>query len=202
MYDNMLSLNESMVTLHACAGQSPHRGRPRNAYPRGAYQASDGYIALNIPDERIWQRFADVMGQPELKDDPRTCSGPARTENRDYLDPLIEDWLRPLTRAEAVDLLNDAGIPAGPVYAAEDVFSCPQVAARGSILAIDDSEVGEYRFARTQPVLSAAPDIATEPAPALGQHSREILEQMLGYDSADVDGLIARGVVEEPSDSG
>ena len=58
MYDNMLALNEGMVAVHSVAGQSPHRGRPKNIYPRGAYATKDGYIAVNIPDERLWQRFA------------------------------------------------------------------------------------------------------------------------------------------------
>jgi formyl-CoA transferase len=86
MYDNMLSLNESMLALYSVAGQSPHRGRPRNAYPRGAYRTKDGYIALNVPDERIWQRLAEVIGHPELAEDERTCSGPARAANREFLD--------------------------------------------------------------------------------------------------------------------
>ena len=69
MYDNMLSLNESMMALYSVAQQSPHRGRPRNAYPRGAYQTKDGYIALNVPDERIWGRLAECIGHPELAED-------------------------------------------------------------------------------------------------------------------------------------
>ena len=63
MLDNMLSLNESMIALHSVAGQSPSRGKLRNAYPRGAYQTKDGYIALNVPDDRIWQRLAELIGR-------------------------------------------------------------------------------------------------------------------------------------------
>ena len=109
MYDNMLSLNESMLALFSVAGQSPHRGRPRNAYPRGAYRTKDGYIALNVPDERIWGRLAEVMGHPELASDERTSSGPARAANREFLDPIINAWMENLTRAEVVDKLNDIG---------------------------------------------------------------------------------------------
>ncbi len=91
MYDNLLALNEGMVTVHSVAGQSPHRGRPRNIYPRGAYETRDGYIALNIPDERQWARLAGVIGHPELADDPRSNSAAARVENRDFVDPLIKN---------------------------------------------------------------------------------------------------------------
>ena len=196
MYDNMLSLNESMMALYSVAQQSPHRGRPRNAYPRGAYHTKDGYIALNVPDERIWGRLAECIGHPELAEDERTCSAPARIANREYLDPVIEAWMEKRTRAEAVDALNAIGVPTGPVYTAEDVFECPQVEARGMLMPVDDPEVGEYRFARTPPHLSAAPELPASPAPRLGEHTRPVLEDTLGYSSAEVDALATDGVVQ------
>ncbi|GMQ76351.1 MAG: CaiB/BaiF CoA-transferase family protein [Gammaproteobacteria bacterium] len=196
MYDNMLSLNESMLALYSVAGQSPHRGRPRNAYPRGAYRTRDGYIALNVPDERIWQRLAEAMGHAELADDERTCSGPARAANRAFLDPIIEAWMENLTRAEVVDKLNQVGVPTGPVHTAEDVFECPQVEARGMLMAVNDPEVGEYRFARTPPHLSAATELPANPAPRLGEHTRAVLEGVLGYTADEVDAFAADGVVQ------
>jgi len=135
-----------------------------------------------------------VLGRPDLADDPRARGAAARIENRDFLDPLIEGWLAGLTRAEAVDRLNAAGVPAGPVHRAEDVFACPQVAARGTLLDIDDPEVGAYSFARTPPRLSAAPEPPTHAAPALGQHSRAVLEE-LGYDAAEIAALADAGVI-------
>ncbi len=196
MYDNMLSLNESMLALYSVAGQSPHRGRPRNAYPRGAYRTKDGYIALNVPDERIWQRLAGAMGHPELADDARTCSGPARAANRGFLDPIIDAWMENLTRAEAVDKRTAVGVPTGPVHTAEDVFECPQVEARGMLMTVNDPEVGEYRFARTPPHLSAATELPANPAPRLGEHTRSVLEGMLDYTADEVDTLAADGVVQ------
>ena len=200
MYDNMLSLNEAMIALYSVAQQSPHRGRPRNAYPRGAYHTKDGYVALNVPDERIWQRLAECIGHPELATDERSSSARARIENREFLDPIIDEWMGQRTRAEAVDALNAIGVPTGPVYTAEDVFECPQVEARRMLMAIDDPEVGEYRFARTPPHLSAATELPADPAPRLGAHTRAVLEGMLGYTAAEVDGLAANGVVQVADD--
>ncbi len=194
MYDNMLALNEGMVAVHSVAGQSPHRGRLRNVYPRGAYATKDGYIALNVPDERIWRRLCEVMGQPALAGDPRADSAPARADNRDFLDPILDAFFSGITREEAVSRLNEAGVPTGPVNRAEDVFACPQVAARGMLMSIDDPEVGEYRFARTPLHLSSAPDLPRHPAPRLGEHTREVLVG-LGYAEAQIDGLIEAGAV-------
>ena len=196
MYDNMLSLNESMVALHSVAGQSPRRGRPRNAYPRGAFHARDGWIALNVPDDRIWSRLCEAMGRADLIEDKRSNTGTARSENSAFLDPIIEDWLAALTRDEAVDRLNAAGVPTGPVHTAEDIFACPQVAARGMLMPVHDPEVGDFEFARTPPHLSAAPELPAEAAPSLGQHTREILESLLDYSSQEIDDLAEQGVIQ------
>ena len=196
MYDNMLGLNEAMIALYSVARQSNRRGVPKNAYPRGAYQAKDGYIALNVPDNRIWTRLAKIIGRPDLAEDERTGDGTARAANRDLIDPLIEDWLKDRTREEAVDALNEAGVPTGPVNRAEDVFACPQVEARGVLMPVDDPDVGEYRFARTPPMLSANVDLPANPPPRLGQHTREILEGLLGYAAGQIDALVDQGIVE------
>ncbi len=195
MYDNMLSLNESMVALYSVAGQSPHRGRPRNAYPRGAYPARDGYVAVNVPDERIWRRWCEIMQRLDLIDDPRSSSGTARSQNREFIDSVIGEWFAGLTRHEAVEQLNNAGVPSGPVHTAEDVFTCPQVKARGMLMPVNDPQVGKFLFSRTPPHLSAAPDLPAEPAPALGGHTREVLQALLGYSPKEVDKLIAEGIV-------
>ncbi len=195
MYDNMLSLNESLVALHSVAGQSPHRGRPANLFPRGAYQTRNGYIAVNVPDERIWRRVCEVMERPDLIDDPRCKGGAQRARNRDFLDPIISAWFAGQDRDAVVARLNEAGVPVGPVHTAEDIFACPQVAARKILMTVPDPDVGEYRFARTQPVLSEAPDPPARPAPGLGQHSREILTTIAGYNDAQVDTLAKAGVI-------
>ena len=112
-----------------------------------------------------------------------------------HLQPIIEAWLATKTRHEAVDTLNEAGMPTGPVYTAEDVFADPHFRTRDMLVDIDDPEVGTYTFARSTPHLSAAPEIVRDPSPALGQHSREILEGLLGYEPAEVDRLEEEQVV-------
>jgi len=196
MFDNMLSLNEAMAAVYSIAGQIPERGKLKNVWPRGAFQAKDGYIALNVPDNIIWGRLAKAVGREDLIEDERASTGPARSENADYLQPIIEDWLTSQTREQAVNTLNDIGVPCGPVNTAEDVFKDPHVKARGNIMQISDPDVGSFGFMRTPPYMSSAPDLPATPAPDLGQHTREVLEEVLGYDDKDVDRLAQDGVVQ------
>jgi formyl-CoA transferase len=196
MFDNMLSLNESMVTLFSTAGQTPTRGVPKNLFPRGAYKTKDGYVALNVPDNRIWGRLCETMNREDLKTDRRTKDGAARAANAKFLQPIIENWLTTMKRDEAVEKLNNAGVPTGPVYTAEDVFRDPQVKARGMLMNINDPEVGEYAFTRSPIHLSEAPELPKKAAPKLGGETKSVLQDILGYNDAKVTELLNNKIIE------
>lgn len=195
MLDNMLALNERMVMLYSVTGQEPKRGRLQHLWPRGAFQCQDGYVALNVPDDIIWQRLAQTVGRPDLADDPRSADGASRAKNAELLRPIIEGWMADKSRAQVVDTLNEAGVPTGPVYTAKDVFSDDHFRKRGMLVDIDDPEVGPTTFARSTPHLSASPQIPTNAAPALGGHTRAILQELLAYTPQTIDQLIKEGVV-------
>ena len=196
MFDNMLSLNEQMVSYYSVAGEVLERGRPKNYYPRGAFRTKDGYLALHCPNDILWKRLAGVLDRPDLAEDERTATATARCANIELLEPIINDALASMTRDEAVEKFNGAGVPCGPVNTVEDIFRDPQVEARHMLMPVDDPKVGSFRFARTPPHLSEAPEPPAEPAPELGQHTREILEGLLDYTPSDVDALEEDGVVE------
>jgi formyl-CoA transferase len=195
MLDNMLALNERMVTLYSFTGQSPERGRLQHLYPRGAFRCQDGYLALNVPDDIQWGRMCEAIGREDLKDDPRTADGTARAANADFVRPIIEEWLADKTRAQAVSLLEERGVPSGPVYTAEDVFNDPHIAARHMLVTVDDPVAGPRKYARSPVHLSAAPEIPTDSAPGLGEHTRPILSDLLGYSEGDIERLASEGVV-------
>jgi len=195
LLDNMLALNERMVALYSVTGDEPKRGKPEHIWPRGPFPCADGYVALNVPDDLIWTRLVTAMGREDLANDPRSATGPARAEHADVLRPILEEWMAGKTRDEVVNTLNAAGMPTGPVYSAKDVFADEHFRKRGMLPEVEDPEVGPYTFARTVPHLSAAPEIPLEPSPALGGHTRAVLEGILGYHPAEVDSLAESGVV-------
>lgn len=195
MLDNMLALNERMVTLYSFTGESPSRGRLKHLYPRGAFECRDGFLALNIPDDVQWGRLCQAMECEDLKDDPRTESGTARAANADFIRETIEAWLADKTRAQAEALLDEQGVPSGPVFTAEDVFNDPHIAARNMLVTVDDPVAGSRKFARSPLHLSSSPEIPTESAPQLGEHTDEILKNLLGYGENEIEQLRDQGVI-------
>lgn len=196
MLDNMLALNERMVVQYSFTGQSPERGQMKHIYPRGAFRCRDGYLALNVPDDIQWRRFCTAIGREDLQNDPRTIDGTSRGTNADFIRPIIEDWLADKTRAKAVELLEREGVPSGPVYTAQDVFEDPHISAREMLVTVDDPVAGPRKYARSPLHLSASPEIPTQPAPQLGEHTRVVLQNLLGYKEAEIEQLQEQGVVE------
>ena len=86
--------------------------------------------------------------------------------------------------------MNKNGVPVGSVYTAKDIFESEQVKARRSLIDIEDPDVGTYQFARGPVMLSESPEIETNPAPDLGQHTHEILSSILGYSDEQINELI------------
>ena len=195
MLDNMMALNERAVTLYSVTGEDSMRGRLKHLWPRGAFSCRDGFVALNVPDNLIWKRLAEAIGRPDLVDDERSVDGASRAANAGYLRPILEEWMAEKDRAEVVETFNAAGVPTGPVNTPAEVFADDHFRRRGMLVDVEDPDVGTTTFARTTPHLSAAPEIRTDPAPDLGQHTREILEGLLGYSPAEVDELIEAGAV-------
>jgi CoA:oxalate CoA-transferase len=196
MLDNMLALNERMAVVYSFTGESPERGQMKHIAPRGAFRCCDGYLAINVPDDIQWRRLCEAMGREELIDDPRTADGTARGAHAELIRSVIEEWLAAKTRGEAVALLEEKGVPSGPVYTAEDVFQDPHIAARGMLIEVDDPVAGLRQYARSPLHLSAAPEIPAAPAPQLGEHTRPILRDLLGYGEDEIGQLEERGVVQ------
>ena len=200
MLDNMLALNERMVTLYSFTGESLVRGQTKYLYPRGAFRCQDGYLALNVPDNGQWARLCQAMGREDLIKDPRTAEGTVRASNAEFIHSIIEDWLADKSRAQAVQLLQDHGMPSGAVYDVEDVFNDPHFEARQMLVSVDDAVAGPRQYARSPIHLSANPDIPTRPAPHLGEHTLEILKDLLRYDETAIEELRKSGVIGIPKD--
>jgi len=165
--------------------------------PYQAFHASDGYVNIGGANQANWERIADVLGHPEWRDDPRFATNSARMENRAALVAAMNAVLATGTRAEWIAKLDAAGVPAGPVHSLAEALTHPQTLARGMVVETSHPAAGPTRAIGCPVHFSATPATVTRPAPMLGEHTRELLQEC-GYADAEIEGFVAQGVVATP----
>jgi formyl-CoA transferase len=169
---------------------------PQNA-PMGVYRAKDGYFNLAVGNDRMWARLCETLGRPELGEDPRFKGLFERIRNREEMNSILAEIFLRRTSAEWVEMLNADGIAAGPIYKLDQVFADTQVQLAGLIGEVTNAEWGPHKVIRVPVHLSRTPAVVEHGAPMTGEHTRETLEKLGGYDAATIDMLLAEGVVEQ-----
>jgi CoA:oxalate CoA-transferase len=163
--------------------------------PCGVFKGPEGYIALLVLD-RQWAAMAKAMGRPELVEDERFATGPARAENQKALIAIIEDWMASLGSDRAVlDVLEGHRIAASPVLSVADSVSHPYFRARGMIRTVADPILGEVTIPGFPFKFSEFPDLPDLRAPLLGEHGADLLRDHLALSEEEIEGLRASGVL-------
>jgi crotonobetainyl-CoA:carnitine CoA-transferase CaiB-like acyl-CoA transferase len=196
MYDSMIALAERSVTAYSLTGTVLERGREPYMAPWGPFECSDGWVALIVATERDWGRFCEAIGRPDLVEHEGATSGPERAGNMSgWLGEIIAVWFRGQTQAEAAGKLLAAGLPVGPIQNARDIFESEHVQARGMLIDVPDPILGSVKLVGPSFKMSGDPRPIAEAAPLLGEHSAQILREVLGYSDVDVARLQTEGVV-------
>ena len=161
--------------------------------PFQAFQTADGWIMVACPKQRLWERFCDAIGQPELTGDPRFADFGARDRYRDILVPLLAEVLSGGTTAHWLEQLAAHGVPSGPVNDVRAALDDPQATARGDVVAYEHPVLGEVR-GPASPFRLAGAAPAPARGPMLGEHTHEVLHELCGYDEARLRQLSEAGV--------
>ncbi len=165
--------------------------------PYGVFRAADGAFTLAPATPEMWRRLCELLGLQALSADPRFIDNAARMRNREALKTLIEAELARVPRAVWIERFNAAGIPAGPIHRLDEVFQDRQVRESGMIESIQHPTIGTLELAASPLRMSGLPEGAARRAPPLlGQHSREILQD-LGLADARIAQMLASGLVRQ-----
>ena len=169
--------------------------RHRRSAPYQAYRTQDGYVTVGANNAKLWQNFCNIVcDKPEWLLDPRFATDVARLENVDALEAEIEALFSSAPTEHWVGLLDKAKVPGGPVYRYEQILHDPHIKARQMVVDIDHPKIGPMKTLGL-PIKSTGELTAIrQPAPLLGQHSAQVLED-LGYSASDVAALFDAKVV-------
>jgi crotonobetainyl-CoA:carnitine CoA-transferase CaiB-like acyl-CoA transferase len=160
-------------TVRERTGSGSHISAPRNVY-----RCADGkYVAISGSTETMARRIFRAIGRADMIEDARFCTNSARVAHRPLVDAAVGGWFATRTRDQALALMRQAGVTAGPVYDIADAVADEHFRERGIIVEVEDAELGSLPMHDIVPRLSQTPGVWRRPAPALGEHTDAVLTE-------------------------
>lgn len=196
MYDSIAALCERQLIAYSLTGEVITRGKEIHAAPYSAFKVKDGYIVITAATQAIWARLCQAMGREDLISHPLLATALDRSRNfASFLKSIMDAWLADKTKREAMEILVAHDVPAGPVQTVDEVFHCPHIAARQMLVEIEHPVAGKYKMTGNPAKLSHLPQQPAAPPPLLGQHTEEVLRELLGLSAERIAQLRAKGVI-------
>ncbi len=197
MFDVSLTLLDANLLTYTIEHQEPTRDGNRLKYitPFDTFHCSDGDVLIICGNETNFGALADAIGRPDLREDPRFVDNPSRTQHEPELKPIIEGWTSRRTRGEVLDILLPAGVPVAPVNRVSEAVEMDQTAARGMLQDVEQPGAGTMTICGPTLKFPEVPLHIGGPAPALGEHTRGVLGDLLGYDGERLDQLEEKGII-------
>lgn len=191
MLDCQVAILENAIARYLDSGISPKPLGNRHASitPFQALKTKDGHVIIAVGNDTLWQKFCGLIERQDLAADERFTTNPLRTANVDALTEELTKTFVTKTMDEWLKILHDGGIPVGPINDIARVVKDPAVIARDMIVTTHHPVAGDVQMAGVPIKLSETPGSVDAPAPVLGQHTREVLKEKLGYTDEFIDHL-------------
>jgi crotonobetainyl-CoA:carnitine CoA-transferase CaiB-like acyl-CoA transferase len=197
LLDTQVAMLANMGSNYLNSGKPPKRwgNAHANIVPYQTFACLDGHIIVATGNDGQYQKFVEAGGRPELGSDPRFATNPLRVQNRDLLVPILAEMVEEKRRDEWIALLEAVGVPCGPINDIGEVFANEQVRAREVAIELPHPTAGTVKLVRNPIRMSATPATSDKAPPLLGQHTDEVLGDMLGLGEAEIAALRGKGVV-------
>ena len=197
IYESVYNVLEAMVPEYDGAGivREPSGSTLTGIVPTNTYPCLDRrYVIIGGNADSIFKRLMRAAGRDDLADDPRLADNAGRVAHQREVDDAIAEWTRTLDSDRVLEVLDDAGVPAGPIYSVADMMDDPQYNARALFETVDIA--GEpLKIPALIPKLDATPGATLWSGPELGAHNREIYVDTLGLGEEELRALTAAGIV-------
>jgi crotonobetainyl-CoA:carnitine CoA-transferase CaiB-like acyl-CoA transferase len=187
MLDGQVSWLTYQAGRYLASGNVPQRIGSAHPLivPYQDFEASDGFINIAAGNDNLWKKFCAVTDLSDIADDPKFATNPKRVENRDEVVEIVSKKINTKTMQEWLDILNDAGVPCGPIYTVDQIFKDPQVLAREMLVEVDHPKCGKIQVTGSPIKLSETPAEITTHPPMLGEHNNSILQEF-GFSEEDI----------------
>jgi succinyl-CoA:(S)-malate CoA-transferase subunit B len=200
LYESVFRCTDELAPAYSMYSIVRERHGPSHndfACPYGHFPTRDGkWVAIACATDKLFARLAQAMGRPELASSSTYGEQKTRLENRQDVNEIVRDWCGSLTREEVLTRCNAAGAPAGPLNSIADIFGNRQFHARRNLVAIDEEETGETIIVPSViPRLSETPGQIKHLGPTLGEHTIEVLRDLLGMNNEQIEELRNKHVI-------
>ncbi len=176
------------------AGNDSGGGQPGRILKCKGWETDPNAYIYFITQAPVWEKICDVIGKPGWKTDPEYAKPAARLPKLNHIFETIEEWTKTKTKFEVMEILNNYDIPCGPILSMKELAEEPSLRDTGTIVEVDHPTRGKYLSVGNPIKLSDSPADVTR-SPLLGEHTEEILRQVLGYSDADVRRVESSGAV-------
>ena len=190
LLQSQIFMLDFQAARYAMNGEIPEQAGNNHptSIPTGVFKTKDGFINIAASGEAIWQKLAIALGHAEWISEPEFSTAQARSQNRSKLGDKIDECTKTKTTSDWITILNDAGVPCGPIYSINEMFADPQIRHLQISQPVTNSQSTEIPVL-TQPVsLSRTPSKLDKAAPFIGEHTDRILNE-LGYDQSEINHL-------------
>lgn len=198
LYEPMFRFLDEIAPVYAATGRVRERSGADtyNSVPHSHYPTKDGqWVALACTNDKMFARFCEIIGQPELAAEDRFGKKAARLEHREEMNRIVAEWTATMTREEVVAVCAEGQVPCGPINSIADIFADEQFAARGDLVHVQDPRAGEVVVPAPMPFLSATPGRLQHLGEAMGAHNEEVYRGLLDLSAEELNELKAAGVV-------
>lgn len=197
IYESVLAMMECLVPEYQLAGYIRERSGAvlPNVAPSNIYETADGMVIIAANQDTVFRRLTELMGKPELADDPRYRDHNSRGARQAELDELVNAWTRQKSSAEVQSLCDQAGVPCGPIYRAPEMLADPQYQARESITSVPHPAFGALKMQNVFPKLSETPGAVRWAGRELGQDNDYVWLERAGLSQEKYAALRRAGVI-------